>query len=210
MRRNQPPVQAVLAADPTPADLLAPAGSDAADRLAGLLAPARSAPPRPRARRAALAAALCALLFLVVSGASRPAHAAEVADQPGQAVGVAIQSALWACSAVSIGGNAANIAMKNPQRGWMYSGFICGFVNTLISPIILIYFQDPPPYGVTAGFVHGALGITNLGLAIYNGVLWHRAHTAAKEPPRLALQPFIGRDSIGASVAGLSLSLSRF
>ena len=30
-------------------------------------------------------------------------------------------------------------------------GFICGFVNTLISPIILIYFQDPAPYGLTAG-----------------------------------------------------------
>lgn len=173
--------------------------------------PAPAADLKPaRARRAAWTAALCALLFLAVSGASRPARAADVADQPGQEVGVAIQSALWACSAVSIGGNAANIAMKNPQRGWMYSGFICGFVNTLISPIILIYFQDPAPYGLTAGFVHGALGITNLGLAIYNGVLWHRAHTAAQEPPRLALQPFIGRDSIGASVAGLSLNLSRF
>ena len=177
------------------------------------LAPAAtpSSAGRPaRVRRARGSAVLCALLLALLCGAARPAKAANVADQPGKEVGVAIQSALWACSAVSIGGNAANIAMKNPQRGWIYSGFICGFVNTLISPIILIYFQDPAPYGLTAGFVHGALGITNLGLAIYNGVLWHRARTAKQEPPRLALQPFIGRDSIGASVAGLSLNLSRF
>lgn len=168
-----------------------------------------SLPACGRARRAAQALALSTATLLGLSAASSTARA-DVADQPGQPAGVAIQAALFACSAVSIGGNAANIAMKNPQRGWIYSGFICGFVNTLISPIILIYFQDPAPYGLTAGFVHGALGITNLGLAIYNGVLWHRARTAKQEPPRLALQPFIGRDSIGASVAGLSLNLSRF
>jgi hypothetical protein len=131
-----------------------------------------------------------------------------VGDQPGQAAGLAIQGLLYACSAVSIGGNAANIAMKNPQRGWLYSGFVCGFINTVTSPVMIIFFnQAEPPYGVTAGAVHGILGVTNLGLAIYNGVLWHRARTLGQEPPKVALLPLVGRDSLGGSVVGLSLSL---
>lgn len=166
--------------------------------------------PGGRARRAALALALSAGTLAGLSAPSTPARA-EVADQPGQPVGVAIQAALFACSAVSIGGNAANIAMKNPQRGWMYSGFICGFINTVVSPITLIYFREPETvYGITTGAVHGVLGVTNLGLAIYNGVLWHRARTAGQEPPRVALLPFVGRDQLGASVAGLSLRVARF
>lgn len=169
-----------------------------------------SLPACGRARRAAQALALSTATLLGLSAASSTARA-DVADQPGQPAGVAIQAALFACSAVSIGGNAANIAMKNPQRGWMYSGFICGFINTIVSPVVLIYFRNPEPvYGVTTGAVHGALGVTNLGLAIYNGVLWHRARIAGQEPPRVALLPFVGRDQLGATVAGLSLRVARF
>jgi len=188
------------------------------DRLSPTAPPA-VAPPRSglrsgrrlgRARRASLATALCGLTLAGVVTSARPA-AADLVDQQGQQAGLAIQAVLYACSAVSIGGNAANIAMKHPQRGWMYSGFVCGFINTVTSPVMLIFFRNAePPYGVTAGAIHGALGITNLGLAIYNGVLWHRAQTAGKEPPKIALLPMLGRDSLGGSVVGLTLSMARF
>ena len=163
-----------------------------------------------RAARASLASALCGLTLAGICTAARPA-AADLADQPGQSAGLVIQGMLYACSVASIAGNAANIAMKNPQRGWLYSGFICGFINTVTSPVMLIFFADAePPYGVTAGAIHGVLGATNLGLAIYNGVLWHRARTVGKEPPRVSLLPLVGRDALGASVVGLSLRVARF
>jgi hypothetical protein len=134
-------------------------------------------------------------------------------DAPGQSVGVSIQAAMVTCSLVSIGGNAANIAMQNPQRGWMYSGYICGFMNTLISPIMFIFFHDAAPaYSLSTAGVHGAVGITNLGLAIYNGVLWHRARTAAaaKEPIKVSIRPMIGRDSLGGQLYGLSFGVASF
>lgn len=163
-----------------------------------------------RARRRGLSATAVGLTLAGLSAISAPAHAA-VADQEGQPVGVAIQAALFACSTASIIGNSVNIVQKNPQRGWLYSGFICGFTNALIGPITLIYFRDPEPaYGITTGFVHTALGLTNLGVAIYNGVLWHRAKTAGQEPPKVSLLPVVGRDSLGASVVGLSFSVTQY
>ena len=162
-----------------------------------------------RSRRAALQAALFAVTVTGLATASTPARAA-VADQEGQPVGVAIQAALFACSTVSIIGNSVNIVQNRPQRGWLYSGYICGFTNALIGPITLIYFRDPEPaYGITTGAVHTALGLTNLGVAIYNGVLWHRARTAGQEPPKVSLLPYIGRDRLGAAVAGLSFTISQ-
>lgn len=172
--------------------------------------PSASPGKKPRrARQKVLGAALFAVALTGLAGVSTPARAA-VADEDGQAVGVAIQAALFACSTTSIIGNSVNIVQNHPQRGWLYSGYICGFINALIGPITLIYFREPEPvYGITTGAVHSVLGLTNLGVAIYNGVLWHRARTAGQEPPKLSLLPYVGRDQLGASVAGLSLTISQ-
>ncbi len=166
---------------------------------------------RRGARSRCTALALAGLAVAGICGQPREAAAA-LAEQPGQAVGLAIQGALYACSVTSIVGNSVNIATRNPQRGWLYSGFICGFTNTVVSPVMLIFFSDaePTPYGLAAGAVHGVLGVTNLALAIYNGVLWHRAQVAGKEPPKVSLVPMVGRDQLGASVVGLSLRMVRF
>jgi len=129
-------------------------------------------------------------------------------SNPGQPVGFAIEVALYACSVASIAGNALNIEFKNHQRGWMYSGFICGFINTILSPILIIYLQTPPVYGTTSGLLHGLIGATNLGVAIYNGALWHRVRTTKREPSKIVLAPFVGRDQLGASVLGLGVRLS--
>lgn len=173
---------------------------------------ARSSLAAQRPRRNLLRTTTLVAGLAVAAGSLLSSRTADAFEYlPGQEAAFALQGVFGACSVISSVGNALNIANKNAQRGWMYSGFICGFINTAASPIIMIYGRDPSSeFGLGTGAAHGVLGITNLALAIYNGVLWHRARTAAQEPPRLALQPFIGRDSIGASVAGLSLNLSRF
>jgi hypothetical protein len=62
----------------------------------------------------------------------------------------------------------------------MYSGFICGFINTATSPIVMVYGRDPQfEYGIGMGLMHGVVGITNLGLAIWNANMWHKARMAA-------------------------------
>lgn len=164
-------------------------------------------PRRNLLRTTTLVAGLAAAAGTLLS--SRTADAFEYL--PGQEAAFAIQGVFGACSVISSVGNALNIVNKNAQRGWMYSGFICGFINTAASPIIMIYGRDPSPeFGLGAGAAHGVLGITNLALAIYNGVLWHRAQVAGTEPPKVTLAPLLTRDSYGGTVVGLSLSSLRF
>ena len=98
-------------------------------------------PRRRAARPRRTALALAGLTLAGLCGTGRPALA-NVADQPGQAVGLTIQAMLYACSLTSIVGNSVNIATKHPQRGWLYSGFICGFTNTVVSPVMLIFFNN--------------------------------------------------------------------
>ena len=98
----------------------------------------------------------------------------------------------------------------------MYSGFICGFINTATSPIVMVYGRDPQfEYGMGMGLMHGVVGITNLGLAIWNANMWHKARMAAPvdatpppPAPAVSLAPMVGRDKQGANVLGLSLSAS--
>ena len=95
----------------------------------------------------------------------------------------------------------------------MYSGFICGFINTATSPIVMVYGTDPKvEYGIGMGLMHGVVGITNLGLAIWNAHMWHKARTTQTDAPRClqplcrSLRPSVA--TIGCKCAWASLSAS--
>lgn len=139
-----------------------------------------------------------------------PAAAREKPTGPdGPAAAFALVGALNTCSAVSIVGNGVTLGMKKPNRAWMYSGFICGFLNVVSGPIVLVYGRDPSPtFGYAMGSTHFVLGAANLGVAIANAVLWHKQRVAAESGalPPVALLPYVGRDSSGGDVLGLSAS----
>lgn len=156
----------------------------------------RLAPPRLRAALAALAVAVT-LLF----ADARPARADLV---NGLNVAFTVDALIGTGSLISIAGNAVDLARKKPTRGWMYSGFILGFMNTaigvLVAPIILAANDPPfaiepgnesvckdPPTGQTfpcgadrpqvaygIAIGHTIVGVVNLALAIRSAVIWHR------------------------------------
>lgn len=163
-------------------------------------------------RRALLAPSSLLLASGLAFGLLAPSTAA-ARDKPdgpdGPAAAFALVGALNTCSAVSIVGNGVTLGMKKPHRAWMYSGFICGFLNVVAGPIVLVYGRDPSPtFGYAMGSTHFVLGATNLGLAIANAVLWHKQSIAADAGalPPVALLPYVGRDSSGGDVIGLSAS----
>jgi hypothetical protein len=122
-------------------------------------------------------------------------------------MGFVVMGAFATCSVVSTIGNAVTYAQKKPHRGWMTSGFVCGFLNFISGPIVLAYGRDASPaFGFGTGAGHVVLGATNLGLSIANAVLWHKQRIAADALPPVALLPYVGRDSAGGDVIGLSAS----
>lgn len=157
---------------------------------------------------------LGALLLSAMLCESRTARAEEITVLPGQQMAFILEGAMAACSLTSIVGNAVTGVRKAPSRAWMYSGFICGFINTATSPIVMVYGTDPKvEYGIGMGLMHGVVGITNLGLAIWNAHMWHKARTTQTDAPpvpaaAVSLAPLVGRDRLGANVLGLSLSAS--
>jgi hypothetical protein len=157
---------------------------------------------------------LGALLLSAMLCESRSARAEEITVLPGQQMAFILEGAMAACSLTSIVGNAVTGVRKAPSRAWMYSGFICGFINTATSPIVMVYGTDPKvEYGIGMGLMHGVVGLTNLGLAIWNAQMWHKARTTQTDAPpvpaaAVSLAPLVGRDRLGANVLGLSLSAS--
>ena len=157
---------------------------------------------------------LGALLLSAMLCESRTARAEEITVLPGQQMAFILEGAMAAGSLTSIVGNAVTGVRKTPSRAWMYSGFICGFINTATSPIVMVYGTDPKvEYGIGMGLMHGVVGITNLGLAIWNAHMWHKARTTQTDAPpvpaaAVSLAPLVGRDRLGANVLGLSLSAS--
>ena len=136
-------------------------------------------------------------------------------------------------SLVAIGGNAVTLATGKPSRGFMYAGFVFGFINTVMSPIIIVYGRgdiekvpagmggfmhgpERPEIGYGLGLAHGVLGITSLALSIRNAVVWHRQRVAeSMTPPEpvasrtfssLQLLPVLSRDSRGSALYGVVLS----
>lgn len=95
-------------------------------------------------RRSRLAVAAL-LIALAVSGHSLPARAELVNGLP---AAFAVDGLIGAGSLVSIVGNSVDLARGKPSRGWMYSGFILGFMNTaigaLVTPIILLTSGPSP------------------------------------------------------------------
>lgn len=195
--------------------------------------------PAPKTRRvqSGMAGLLAGLLGLCCLADSRPARA-ELYTGLDAAFTL---DALWgAGSLVAITGNAVTLIQGKPQRGWMYAGFIFGFVNLVMSPIIIVYgrgdiekvpsdgipvphFDHGPPrpeIGFGLGAAHGVLGITSLALSIRNAVLWHRARVAESkmvtEPvasrtfTNLQLAPLVSRDSQGGALVGLVVSGQTF
>ncbi len=157
---------------------------------------------------------LCgALVLAALVCDSRPVRAeGDIIVLPGQQMAFILEGAMATCSLTSIVGNAVTGVRKTPSRAWMYSGFICGFINTATSPIVMIYGVDPKvEYGIGMGLMHGVVGLTNLGLAIWNAHMWHKARTTSTETPppvapAVSLAPMVGRDRQGANILGLSLS----
>ena len=181
-----------------------------------------SAPPArpPRARRRRFALLLAALVVGALCTESRPAAALDNI-LPGQEAAFVIDGALGVGSVVSIVGNAVTLAQNRPQRSWMYSGFVLGWINTVIAPLLMVYGREPDPnLGLGLGAAHMVIGVTNLALAIRNGVIWHRQRVAERNailpppappaPPAVSIAPVIGRDGLGGSLYGVSLQLSRF
>lgn len=135
-------------------------------------------------------AAALALLVSLFGGEIRSARAQDMTPPvergflPGQAAAFAIEGVMMGGSLVSIVGNAVDLARGTPHKGWMWSGYILGFMNTVVSPILIIYGRDPKPaLGFGLGAAQGVLGVTNLALAIVNGVRWHRLRMAEQATP---------------------------
>lgn len=192
---------------------------------------------RPRRVQSGVAGLVAGALGLCCLGDSRPVRA-ELYTGLDAAL---TMDALWGTgSLVAITGNAVSLIQGKPRRGWMYAGFIFGFVNLVMSPIIIVYgrgdieyvpsdnmpvphFDHGPPrpeIGFGLGAAHGVLGITSLALSIRSAVLWHRARVAESqtvtEPvasrtfTNLQLAPMISRDSRGGALVGLVVSGQTF
>jgi hypothetical protein len=168
-------------------------------------------------RPSSIKRSVSALLLGTVLAASSPARAeGDIIVLPGQQMAFILEGAMTACSLTSIVGNSVMGVRKTPNRAWMYSGFICGFINLATGPIVMVYGTDPKvEYGLGMGGMHTVVGLTNLGLAIWNAHLWHKARTAAPADapppppaPAVSLAPLLGRDRQGANILGLSLSAS--
>lgn len=164
----------------------------------------------------AIQRSLGALLLTMLVCSSRPAQADPITILPGQQTAFVLEGVMSVCSLTSIVGNTVTGVRKAPNRAWMYSGFICGFINTATSPIVMVYGRDPQfEYGIGMGLMHGVVGITNLGLAIWNANMWHKARMASAADvtppppaPAVSLAPMVGRDKMGANVLGLTLAAS--
>lgn len=160
-----------------------------------------------------------AVWMLVAALAPRGARAEDVVLKPGQEVALALDGALGVGSLISLAGNAARLAHGTPvdgvTRSWILSGYVLGTINTVLSPLLLIYGTDPnPTLGYSLGAAHGAIGVTNLALAIVNGVryarLSARERLVTQRRPQLLAAPLLLRDSQGTAVLGAALSVARF
>lgn len=173
----------------------------------------------PQAARSSRVSSLCVLAFLaVLFGMSRSAAAQDAqmpapftADNVGAAL--TVDAIIGTGSVVSIIGNSVDLARGKPQRGWMYSGFALGFMNAAMGPIIIVFGRGQiEALGYGLGAAHLVLGLTNLGLAIGNGVRWHRqnnldAPPVAQRPQKLALTsfaPLVAPERQGGAVIGLT------
>lgn len=146
--------------------------------------------PGAAVRRTLRWGAALALLLALLGGELRPAHAQDMMPAvergflPGQEAAFAIEGVMIGGSVISIVGNAVDLARGTPHKGWMWSGYILGFMNTVVSPILMIYGRDPKPaLGLGLGAAQGVVGVTNLTLAIVNGVRWHRMRMAEQATP---------------------------
>ena len=193
--------------------------------------------PQGRTRRAksGLAGLLAGLLGLACLTDSRPARAELYTGLDAAFT----MDALWGTgSLVALTGNAVTLIQGKPQRGWMYAGFIFGFVNLVMSPIIIVYGRadiervpsadgthfdhgpNRPEIGFGMGAAHGVLGVTCLALSIRNAVLWHRQRVTESQAPtepvasrtftNLQLAPLIARDNQGGALLGLTLTGQTF
>lgn len=189
--------------------------------------------PKVRTAQSGVAGLLAGFLAVCTLCDSRPARA-EIYTGLDAAL---TMDALWGTgSLVAITGNAVSLIQGKPRRGWMYAGFIFGFVNLVMSPIIIVYGRGDieyvpsnnmpvphydhgparPEIGFGLGAAHGILGITSLALSIRSAVLWHRARVAESqtvpEPvasrtfTNLQLAPLVSRDSQGGALVGLTIS----
>lgn len=119
----------------------------------------------------------------------------------------AVMGAFATCGLVSMVGNAVTYAQVKPHRGWMTSGFVCGFLNFVASPIILAYGRKAEPaFGYGTGAAHFAIGVTTLGLAIANAVRWHKQRIGETPLPNVALVPLYVRTPHSGQVYGLSIA----
>ena len=167
-------------------------------------------------QRSALALLCSTALCSTVLGGSSSARADDIVILPGQQMAFILEGAMATCSLTSIVGNTVTGVRKQPSRAWIYSGFICGMINLATGPIVMVYGTDPKvEYGLGMGGMHTVVGLANLGVAIWNAHLWHKARTAAPTDaplpppaPAVSLAPLLGRDRQGGSVLGLSLSAS--
>lgn len=151
----------------------------------------------------------------VTLGAPGGARADDFQLKPGWEVAFAIDAAVGTGSLVSIAGNAVTLARGTPQKGWIVSGYTLGIINTVLCPMLAIYGTDPSPtLGLSLGAVHGVIGVTNLTLAIINGVRYARlspeARALAAARPQLNVAPLASRDASGGTVLGAALSIARF
>lgn len=164
-----------------------------------------------------------AALLLAALGAPGAARA-DLTLKPGQEVALTIDAAVGVGGLVSLLGNAVTLSRGQPDRqaaalgasrSWIISGYVLGTINTVLSPLLLVYGRDPSPtLGLALGGVHGAIGITNLALAIANGVRYARLRPEerglAQRRPRFMVAPLLAQDGRGGAALGAALSLSRF
>lgn len=165
--------------------------------------------PRPKSR--VLGAVLLAGAVLAAPSAARAQSAVinedvlPLADTHPMAF--AVMGAFATCGLASMVGNAVTYAQNKPHRGWMTAGFVCGFLNFVAGPIVLVYGRkDVAAFGYGAGAAHIAIGATTLGLAIANAVRWHKQRVGELPPPPVALLPLYNRTPQSGQVYGLALA----
>lgn len=172
--------------------------------------PARAAAARTPGRLAVAALLAGAVALMPAAGRAADFDPDVLPLDKTHPVAFGVMGAFATCSVVSTVGNAVTYAQKKPHRGWMTSGFVCGFLNFISGPIILAYGRDASPaFGWGTGVAHVALGATNLGLAIANARLWHKQQTAADgttPPPPVALAPLYLKTPQSGEVYGLSVA----
>lgn len=185
--------------------------------------------PSSLSRRAPLLFSL--LVAFLIGGSSRPARADLV---PGLEAAFTVDTIIGVGSLISLGGNAADLAMRKPHRGWIYSGFILGTANLAAGLITIFFGGDPimtqgtnmcldkpsmtmnpcgpntPEIQYGLGIAQTALGAVTLGLAIRNAVIWHRLRVAAESqqappPPPTALSSLRVAPMVNRDLAGAPL-----